>query len=191
MRQGKVWVRAACVATLGCLATACSSGPDVVATSKPAAAVDPYLAVRTLSGCKAGRYSGLAITVATDGGPIVPFTGVIDFLLVESKKGDVLVLSDAKLMGTTTTGGGDFTADVVGGGGCSEGAFGAKLVEGVFPLGVLPDGGPSTVGFDGKIDGTYDAQGRSFSGTWSALLAFKPIGLPVGGNWVAVWRSAK
>jgi hypothetical protein len=181
------WVRVVAVAVLGHLVAACGTGPDVVATSAPAKVTDPYLSVKTVSGCKAGSYTGVAYTVPGDGGTAAAFLGVIDFTLVQSQRGDVLVLSDAKLTGSAGAGG-EFSADVVGKqGGCSDGAFSATLVNGMFPLAPPPG---SVVRFEGSIDGTYDADARTFSGGWTSNLAF-PTPVVVQGRWVAGWRAAK
>jgi hypothetical protein len=169
------------VLTLAVLAaTGCSTTePDVVARNElPKDKPDAYFPTPD-SACLPGTYQGDFYTSPNvDGGvyPVVSLAGAISFTLQGVMNGEFLILSGAKLEGSS--GSATFTATVTGSYGCGEGAFSARIEDGEYDAGA---GAP--VAFHGRCDGSYYAGGETpglgkllpfFAGTWSSWLGPDP-----------------
>jgi hypothetical protein len=166
------------------LCVACSSDPEVVATSVKGGVMLPD--IPTISECQAGVYKG---SFYADQESPLPLSGPLEFSLVQSRQGEFLELGpNTKLEGRDPDTRTEFTADVVTEA-CVAGAYETKLVNGKFSL-LDPDGQPVpdfTYPFEGNIKGEYLASAAVFYGTWdtitTGLLQFK-------GGWVAQWYQS-
>jgi hypothetical protein len=164
------------------LCGACSSEPDVVATSQTE--VLPSLK-NVVSDCEEGVYKGSFSTVTEEGSFPLELSGLIEFSLAKSARGgEFLRLGDTKLQGRDPNPAqpAQFKA-VIATGECKEGSYEMEITDGEFSF-LLPDGGPTgePVGFEGKIRGEYLLEKHLFYGEWNTVTA---VGLKIGGRWSA------
>jgi hypothetical protein len=169
--------RAASVTSVAIAAFACSSEPDVVVAEQPQpASTTPVLDVE-LNGCLPGIYRGIFFGETRIGGSASPVEGNIRFSLVQSQRGEFLVITNSELEGSTLSGL-EFQATFVGAGdhSCRDRQIMGAL-QGTFNFG----GG---VEFGGNVDGEYDPDDQSFHGQWETRFAALPD-LRSEGEWHA------
>src|SRR5262249_24619640 len=114
----------------------------------------------------------------------IPFSGNIDFTLVQ-RGNEIKVLQDtAILSGSNDTGNATFGATIDAQTQCVDGAIMTTLEDGWYQA-----SGSPLIPFRGSIRGHYNADSRGFNGTWSAFLLLAgptvDAGFEVGGTWSA------
>ena len=162
----------------------CQAKPDVVATTKTDASATTTLNVPNEKQlCRPGHYEGHMNTVPDGGIVNVPFSADINFSLVKGLAGEISVFQDTQMLSGNNENGSHFTAEIVGGIGCTEGTFSTELLNGMYWTTSDPNSAP--ILFVGSIEGTYTAEFDGFTGNWSTTLHFPTFDLPVSGRWSA------
>ncbi len=166
------------------LVVACHAAPDVVATKMADGGTSSGLvSTKKKQACEIGRYEGHMNTVPDGGVAAVPFSADINFSLVQDRAGEFQVQAPSSALSGNNANGIHFTAEIMGGDGCSEGSFNTKLVDGKY---WTTSDSTAFVPFDGTIAGSYTAEFHGFNGTWSTTLHITPtFDVPVSGTWSA------
>jgi hypothetical protein len=181
--SSSVKIRAALCAVL---MSACSSGPEVVATQRqkdaPSTDASTPLNLTLVSKCEPGQYHGEFTTDVADSGLQLQLNGPISFSLVQLPNGPEKILSlanDSELKGSSSALSATFTATIQGGSECRNGSFETQIVDGQFFI-----GGSSPVYFEGTVNGHYFSDQHTFTGYWNVFL--NHTSAQTGGTWIAL-----
>jgi hypothetical protein len=180
-----------CAALCALLACACSSGPEVVATQRqkaaPSSDASSLFNLTAVSKCEPGQYNGnFSSNADADGAPNFGLEGDFTFELVQQLHGEFLSLANgAQLTGHSTTSDVSFSATILSGGTCRDGAFPTSTLEG----GQFTVGGGASLPFKGTVGGQYSQQFFTFNGWWNVLL--NNTSTTVEGNWSATLNRSR
>lgn len=191
VRHGLLVLSSLCIGVVACV-----PDPDVVSTLvTPEAST---LNLKPVHGCLEGRYKGTFNDSTADGATqVFHLSGDIEFRLERSGSGEFLHVAGAQLTGNSDQGY-HFSADIVssvdgGGGDCREGSFTVYLAHGVFYAPFADVLVP--VPFYGTVEGDYQADKKTFVGTWKVYLTNsapprdEQANPQSQGTWQALWHG--
>ena len=158
---------------------ACSSDPDVLATSK----AQPPPTFDLVSNCEEGKYRGSFDALPSMSEILLPLSGVIDFSLARSQLGELLQWGDTRLEGRDTKNSNAKFEATIKTGRCEAGTYDTQIKDGKFAF-LLADGGifGDEIQFEGNITGEYVLEHHSFYGEWHTESSAK---VKIGGRWSA------
>lgn len=173
----------------GLISAACNGDVDYVTTAELAESDGGYAALRDVEvrePCAAGTYRGSFR--ATRG--LLPLEGQIVVTMTRSSAGEfTTVPRNSALVTPPLSTGATVTAQIVGDGSCTTGAFVARMEDAWYHP--QPDADPPqpSIPFTGQVTGTYrfTPRGPALMGEWDAFLEQSPPDQPIsGGTWMAV-----